>query len=282
MKPLNRVDFENAIETLGLQNKSVCIHSSMKSFGAKIDCGIDGMIDAFLNKNCTILTPTFSYDFEAKPTPKYMPNQNGIGDGSYFFERELPAPKYFTTKTKDLSTEDMGLFPKTVLENSKSRRGFHSLNSFTALGKNAKNLVENQTNRDVYAPFERLLEDDGYILLMGVDLTRATIIHYAELLAGRNLFVRWAYDENFNTIPVLVGSCSEGFNKLTNALKNIGKEIFVGKSKWVCYKARDIVEICTQEIKRNPQITHCDDKGCDRCNDMMLGGPIISADFFEK
>ena len=282
MKSLNQLDFENQIEKLGLQNKSVCIHSSMKSFGVKIECGIDGIINAFLNKSCTILTPTFSYDFEAKPIEKYIPNQNGIGDGSYFFKRELPTPKYFTPKTKDLSTEDMGLFPKTVLENSKSIRGFHSLNSFTALGKNAKKLIEKQTNHNVYAPFEQLLEDDGYVLLMGVDLTSATIIHYAEMLAGRKLFVRWAYDKDLNTIPVLVGSCSEGFNKLQNVLDNYKKEIFIGKSRWICYKAREIVEICKQEIKKNPQITHCDDENCDRCNDMMLGGPIMNADFFEK
>ena len=140
-------DFEQAIEKLGLQNKSVCIHSSLKSFGEKIEA--NEIIDAFLNKNCTVLVPTFSYHYEAKPIEKYYPPQNGVGDGSYFFKRDLPKPKYFSMQNKDLSTEDMGLFPKTVLENSKSIRGFHSLNSFTALGKNAKSLVEKQTNINV-------------------------------------------------------------------------------------------------------------------------------------
>ena len=57
-------DFEQAIEKLELQNKSVCIHSSLKSFGEKIEA--NEIIDAFLNKNCTILVPTFSYDFESE------------------------------------------------------------------------------------------------------------------------------------------------------------------------------------------------------------------------
>ena len=67
-----------------------------------------------------------------------------------------------------------------------------------------------------------------------------------------------------------------------NALDNYKKETFVGKSKWVCYKASEFVEICVKEIKKNPKITHCGDKNCDRCNDMMLGGPSIKDDFFEK
>lgn len=273
-------DFEKAIETLNLQNKSVCIHSSIKSFGEKID--LDELTNAFLNSGCTILTPAFSYDFEAPPIEIYNPLQNGIGDGSWYAKRKMPKPKCFNVLSKDISTSDMGVFSQFILNHEKCIRGNHALNSFVALGENAKALVENQTNFDVYAPFEKLLHENGYVLLMGVDLTKATIIHYAEMLAGRNLFVRWAYDENGKTIPILVGSCSEGFNNLENALKNAAKEIYVGKSKWVCYPVRNMVEICTELIKKNPNITHCDDENCDRCNDMMLGGPILSADFFEK
>ena len=276
---ISKKDFEKAIESLGLKNSSVCIHSSMKSFGEKID--MTDLANAFLESGCTMITPTFSYDFEAPPVEKFSPLQNGIGDGSWYTKRKLPEPKHFDVTSKDISSKDMGIFPRFILNNEKSIRGNHPLNSFTALGKCAYKLIKNQTPINVYAPFENLLQNNGYVLLMGVDLSKATIIHYAEKLAGRKLFIRWAYDKNLNTIPVLVGSCSEGFNKLSNALRSIGKEVFVGKSKWVCYKAREFVEICAHEIKENPQITHCEDKNCDRCNDAVMGGPILTDDFWD-
>ena len=277
---ISKKDFEKAIEFLGIKNSSVCIHSSMKSFGEKVE--LEDLKNAFLENGCTILTPTFSYDFEAPPIKRFSPNQNGIGDGSWYTQRELPSPKHFDVDSKDVSTSDMGVFSQFILDDKKSVRGNHPLNSFTSLGKCANELVSAQTWRDVYAPFDKLIEKDGFVLLMGVDLTSATIIHYAEMLAGRTLFVRWAYDENLKIVPTNVGSCSEGFNNLESALKNYAKEIFVGKSKWICFRARDMVEICAEQIKQNPNITHCEDENCDRCNDMMLGGPIFSKDFFEK
>ncbi len=276
---ISKKDFEKAIEFLGIKNSSVCIHSSMKSFGEKVE--LEDLKNAFLENGCTILAPTFSYDFEAPPIKRFSPNQNGIGDGSWYTQRELPSPKHFDVTSKEISENDMGAFPKFILNHEKSVRGNHPLNSFTALGKCANELVSAQTWRDVYAPFDKLIEKDGFVLLMGVDLTSATIIHYAEMLAERTLFVRWAYDENLKIVPTNVGSCSEGFNNLSEALNPYAKECFVGESKWICFNARELVKVCAKEIKENPQITHCEDKNCDRCNDAVMGGPILADDFWD-
>lgn len=48
---LDTSDFIDAIRALGINGSEVCIHSSMKSFGVDIKCGIKGMIDAFLGQN---------------------------------------------------------------------------------------------------------------------------------------------------------------------------------------------------------------------------------------
>ncbi len=69
-------DFINAITELGLNGSEVCIHSSMKSFSVDIKCGINGMINAFLEQKCTIMVPTFSDIYEARPVSKYMPAYN--------------------------------------------------------------------------------------------------------------------------------------------------------------------------------------------------------------
>lgn len=273
-------DFNEAIEKLGISGSEICIHSSMKSFCANINCGISGIIKSFIDHKCTIMVPTFSDIYEAKPINKYMPERNGAGDYSYFFEKKYYDIKPFDVTSKEISVEDMGIFSKYVLDDKQSIRGNHPLNSFTALGNNAEKLIHCQTHIDVYGPLRQLYEDDGYVLLIGVGLNSATIIHYAEQVAGRQPFVRWSYDENKNVIPVSAGGCSEGFEHFNGILNKFVRKCKVAASEWSCYKARDIVDVCSKCIIDNPNITHCGNKNCDRCNDAVLGGCVLNKDFW--
>ncbi len=278
---LDTWDFINAIKELGIGGSPICIHSSMKSFGANLKCGMEGLVNAFLGQGCTIMTPTFTDIYEVKPVEKYMPERNGAGDYSYFLEKSYTDAEPFAITSKEISVKNMGAFAKHILHNEKSVRGNHPLNSFTALGSHAKRLVSGQTCKDVYAPFRQLYDDDGYVLLIGVGLNAATIIHYAEQAAGRTPFIRWAYDKKKNVIPVSVGSCSRGFGHFNDALSSFARRTKVANSEWLCYKARDIVDVCKKYIERNPQITRCDDKNCDRCSDAVCGGPVLGDDFWE-
>ena len=213
----------HAILQLKLNGKPVCIHSSMRSFG----CRVDGLLESFLNAGCTVLVPTFSDMYEAPPVPEYMPEQNGAGDYSYFFDKEYVDEGVYCPDSNLLSVEDMGRFPQMVLEHIGRIRGDNALNSFAAVGPLAHSLVSGQTNDDVYAPLRKLYELDGYVLLMGTDLTTATAVHYAEQLAGRAPFVRWAKGEK-GMIPVRAGGCSEGFEKLFPMLEPYEQRILVG------------------------------------------------------
>lgn len=273
-------DFINAITELGLNGSEVCIHSSMKSFSVDIKCGINGMINAFLEQKCTIMVPTFSDIYEARPVSKYMPAYNGAGDYSYFLEKTETDIASFDITSKEISAEDMGVFSQYVLNDGKSVRGNHPLNSFTALGNRARKLVSGQTPKNVYAPLKQLCDDDGYVLLIGVGLEAATIIHFAEQSAGRTPFIRWAYGRERNVIPVSTGGCSKGFEHFNGILSSYAKKVTVAKSDWVCYKAATIVNVCQKYIEDNPYITHCGNKYCDRCNDAVHGGPILNDVFW--
>ncbi len=270
-------DIIKAIDTLGLAGKDVCIHASIRAFQTNIDGGMEMIIGAFLSKGCTIMAPTFTYQYEARPAQPYMPERNGAGDYTYFLSREYEdTADVFSVNSKAISVEEMGVFSKQVLDDNSSYRGNHALNSFTAIGPHAKSLTEDQSAKDVYAPFRQLVENNGFILLMGTTLSSATIIHYAEQLAGRTLFIRWAYDKNKQLIPLFTGGCSDGFGKFESILKNVEMETVVGKSVWHCYNARDMVELCAAAIRQNPQITHCNNSHCERCNDAILGGPLLN------
>lgn len=263
-----------AVAELGLQNCSVCIHSSLHSFGERVSTA--EIIAAFLDRGCTILVPAFSDMYEARPTPELMLPQNGAGDYSYFLNREYEPIAPFTPASREITTEEMGTLARDVLRSPGSVRGNNPLNSFAALGEHARRLVRAQTAADVYAPLRQLYDDDGFVLLMGVDLTAATMIHFAEQLAGRTPFIRWAHDAAGNVIPVSAGSCSEGFHRFGDLLAGCAKTLRVNRSLWTLYRARDLADICRDAILRVPMITHCGDPDCSRCNDAVLGGPDVS------
>lgn len=268
---ITKAQLLSAIRRLELSGKCVCIHASLRAFGEKAE----GLLNAFLEEGCTVLVPTFSDMYEAPPVKEYMPPQNGAGDYSYFWKKEYADVGPYSPDSNQVSVEEMGLFPKMVLEYPGRCRGSNRLNSFTALGEQAQILVSGQTDRDVYAPLRQLYEKDGFVLLVGVDLCSATAVHYAEQLAGRSPFVRWAKDGDGNTVPVSAGGCSDGFENLAPQLAPYEKRVTVGASLWRCYRIRDLVDVCASAIRETPEITHCTDPTCARCNDTLLGGPIF-------
>jgi aminoglycoside 3-N-acetyltransferase len=101
-------------------------------------------------------------------------------------------------------------------------RGNHPLNSFSAIGPLADELIRTQSLLNVYGPLQALYKHPAtYMVLIGVDLTKATPIHFAEEKAGRRLFRRWAKLLDGTVHEVAVGSCSEGFNNLAPAVKEL-------------------------------------------------------------
>ena len=265
------MNIQEAIEVLGLAGKPVCIHSSMGSF----QCRIENILDHFLSRDMTVMVPTFSDIYEAPPVPGLMPAQNGAGDHSYFFEKEYVDAGVYSPDSNELSLEDMGIFPQSVLLHPQRVRGNNALNSFAAVGFLAEALVKNQTNEDVYAPLQKLYDLDGFVLLMGTDLTTATAIHYAEQLAGRMPFVRWARGEQGSTLAVRAGGCSEGFEKLAAILEPYEARLTVCGSLWRCYRVRDLVDTCKAAFLADPLVAHCGDPECCRCNDAAKGGPFL-------
>lgn len=269
-----------AISRLGIENAAICAHCSLRSFGRRVEA--DTLIDAFLQQGCTLLVPAFSDQYEARPVPQYMPKQNGAGDYSYFLHKQYPPMPPFDTASKQITAEEMGVFAQRVLLREQSQRGNHPLNSFAALGPCAGRLVRGQTARQVYEPLAQLCREGGYVLLMGVGLGSATLIHYAEQLAGRTPFLRWAQGEGGRVVPVLAGSCSEGFFRLEAALEGCARRARVGGSDWVCYPAKEMAEICRAQIAAHPEITHCGDPACERCGDAQKGGPELEGIEWEQ
>ena len=266
-------DIRKAIQNLNLSNKPVCIHASLRSFGW-VKGGPLVVVDGFLAQGCTVVVPTFSYDLAVPPPVDMRLSQNGYDYAAV----EEPAPgsrRIYTPKSTAFSREYMGTIPAAVLAMPRHVRGNHPLNSFAAVGPLAHRVISSQGPMDVYGPLKALAELDGSVVMMGVGLNRMTLLHLAEQMAGRNLFRRWANGPDGQPMQVEVGSCSEGFVNLQPILSQVMTKVKVGESVWQVYPVRETLAVSAREIRANPNLTRCDDANCLRCQDAVLGGPIL-------
>jgi aminoglycoside 3-N-acetyltransferase len=266
-------DIGNSIRALGLAGKPVFLHSSLSSFG-KVAGGADAVIGAFPAEGCTLLVPSFSSGFEIAPPPHLQFERNGWAYGETVDTPTGGDERIYNPDSNEID-KYMGAIPTAVLACAGRARGSHPHDSFAGIGPLAAEIIGSQAPLDVYAPFRSLIRLGGFVLLAGVGLTRMTLLHMAEKEAGRNLFRRWAKDEDGNPITVEVGGCSEGFGNLSSYLEPVVETTLVGQSKWLLFPAGPALELAADAIRERPDITHCGDPGCERCNDALAGGPRV-------
>lgn len=265
-------DICNAAYSSGLAGCPLCIHSSLSSFG-KVDGGAEAVIKGLLDANCTVMVPAFAYIYGVNPPENDRPLRNGMDYDSIDDSGEIN--KLIYSPQSKIIHESMGAIPEALINMEGSIRGDNPLNSFAAIGPDAQRLIEGQGTDDVYAPLKELCRINGFIVMMGVGLTKLTALHLAEHIAGRNLFIRWANDRDGKPVRVRVGSCSNGFEKLEQVLAPIEKQVKVGDSLWRIYSAVELVKLAAKAIRENPAITRCNDDGCERCRDAIAGGPVM-------
>ena len=238
------------IRELRLEEKPVCLHSSLRSFGW-VEEGTSAAVDAFLSEGCTLLVPAFSWTYSVCP-PVHLQFRRNAADYEYLSRTRTDVDCVFDPETSTKIDEDMGAVSAAVVKREESRRGNHPICSFSAIGPMANQLLKGQNANDVYAPLEALAYERGFVVLAGVNLTKMTLIHLAEKKAGRILFRRWANGPDGQPVAVEAGGCSDGFLKLESALSPLVSEGRVGKSDWKVYPASGALEVTTQAIKDDP------------------------------
>lgn len=265
------------INTLNLANKVIILHSAYGSFGG-VEGGPNTIIDCFLQAGCTLVVPTFTYDNDAYP-PKQGKEyqQNGMNLDSY--QDALNGLSHSFDQSSQQISDSMGVLPKVILAREKSVRGFHPVNSFTAIGPQAQHIIKQQNLLAVYGPYQLCYElENSVLLLMGIDFTGVTPIHYAEQQAGRRLFRAWANIQDNQskqqTVEVCIGACSDGFNRLQPSVEHIAEKQLVGNSQWQRFEFNHFIDTVKEQIIALPSITQCKNSNCIRCHDAILGGPF--------
>jgi len=267
-------DVQRAAERLGIAGSPSCVHASLRSFGW-VEGGAISVVEGLLAARCTVLVPTFSsFDVPPPDVPAMRPQRNGWEYASVPRDESVGG-RIFTPESMELDQEDMGAVSAAVLTMRNRVRGNHPLNSFTAVGPLAHDLIDGQEPTAVYRPLESLADLNGWVVLMGVSLRSLTLLHLAEKSAGRQLFRRWANDAHGRVMMVEAGGCSRGFEKFESVLAPMERRATVGQTTCRAYPAKEALEAAGQASLDDPFITHCGNEECRRCRDAVMGGPVF-------
>jgi len=249
-------DLKTGLAKLGLTKHLVIAHASLKAFG-HIEGGAETMLTALLDSVRGIIMPTFTY--KSMLNPEVGPPRNGITYGSETdlnklaeaFHPDMPADKM------------MGVLPEFLRKHPKAKRSSHPIQSFAGIRADA--VINSQRIYDPLSPIGMLADQDGWVLLLGVDHTVNTSIHYAERLAGRLQFIRWALlQDRVVECPGFPGD-SDGFNVIALALDKYTRRVEIGDALVQAVHLKSLIKVVMDQIKENPFALLCQRQDCERC-----------------
>lgn len=246
----------NAFRDVGLNpDQPVIVHASLSSFG-EIRGGAETVLGALLAVSSGVMAPVFTY--KTMLTPEIGPQNNAIAYGSgkdlnrlaEFFQPDMPADPM------------MGILPETIRRHPNAKRSMHPILSFAGIGVDAA--LNAQTLAEPLAPVRGLSEQNGIVLLMGVNHTVNTSLHYAERLAGRKQFVRWALTpQGILECPGFPG-CSDGFEQAAAYLSPITRSTQLNDATIQAVRLAPMIQTACELIQKEPAALLCH-KADERC-----------------
>jgi aminoglycoside 3-N-acetyltransferase len=251
-------DLAAGFRGLRLGKAPVIVHASLKAFG-QVDGGAEAVVAALVKSFPAVLAPTFTY--KTMVTPGIGPDDNGIVYGSgadlnkmaEFFTPNMPADPL------------MGVIPETLRLRPDARRSAHPILSFAGIHADA--LLAAQTLAEPFGPLGALEKAGGWVLLMGVDHTVNTGIHYAEKRSGRKTFVRWALTpEGVRECPSFPG-CSTGFDAIVPEVEKQARRVKIGEATVQAVPLKMLVKAVKALIKKDPLALLCQQEDCARCGE---------------
>ena len=241
---------------LGLTNYLVIAHASLRAFGS-IEGGAETMFNALLDSTRGIIMPTFTY--KTMLNPEIGPPRNGMTYGSETDLNKM-AEAYHSNMPVDPT---MGVLPEVLRKHPKAKRSSHPIQSFAGIHADA--ILNTQTIYNPLAPIGALADQDGWVLLLGVDHRVNTSIHYAEKLGGRLQFIRWALlQDRVVECPGFPGD-SEGFNAIAPAIEKYTRRVEIGNALVQAVHLKSLIKVVVDQLQENPFALLCGRQDCERC-----------------
>ncbi len=255
------VDFEaflQALHSLDIPpGRPVIAHASLSAFG-EFRGGADAMVQGLRRVFPSLMMPAFTY--RTMLVPEVGPPDNAMLYGSQaehnayarFYRPNLPVDRL------------MGRVPERLRHEPDAWRSMHPILSF--VGVNADVYLTAQSLAEPLAPIGRMLQDNGWVLLVGVNQTVNTSIHYAEALAGCHTFTRWALTpRGVVQCPGFPG-CSDGFEALSPRLAGATRRAVLGRGLIRAIPLRPLIDAALACLREDPQSLLCGRSYCERCS----------------
>lgn len=236
---LSREVLKESLEELGItEGDGLLVHSALQFLGHPIG-GLEMLFATFrevLSPRGTIVVPTFNFDF---------------AKGKDFNTQTTPA-------------KSMGVFSEYVRMQPTSLRTSHPLQSISINGHFATDLAARNTIGafDPGSAFDRMLDLDFKLLLLGATINACSIIHYSEqkaevpyrfwkeftgLVDGKEVTSRM-FVRNLDIEPQL------SLLPIQNKLQELGlwKEVKVNYGSLVSFHITDFVSIANEILAHDP------------------------------
>jgi aminoglycoside 3-N-acetyltransferase len=207
-----------------------------------------------------LIMPTFTY--KTMVIPANGPPDNAITYGKYA-DANLMAEFYSSDMPADPM---MGIIPETLRLQPEAKRSDHPIYSFSGVA--ADEALSAQNRADPFAPIRVLTDSQGVVLLLGVNHTANTSIHYGEQLAGRKQFIRWALTpKGIVECPGWPG-CSYGFEAIAPEIANYSNGAQVGDAVVQLIPLSMLTRTVVDLIKNDPLALLCSRPSCERCQEV--------------
>jgi len=234
----------------------VIAHASLSAFGP-VDGGGLTLLNALLQVYPTLVMPAFTY--KTMVTPPFGPPDNAL-DYAADRDRNQMAQIFSPTMPVDRL---IGVIPELLRNTPGAMRSSHPVLSF--VGLRAAPILTTQTVQAPLSPIEVLFQRTGWVLLLGVGQDVNTSLHYAEFLAGRKQFIRWALTPQGVVECGGFPGCSDGFNALSPWITGISRRAPLGNSQVVALPLQELVSVARARIEADPLALLCDRSYCLRC-----------------
>ena len=247
-----------ALKSMGLRRDiPIIAHMDHSVFG-RIKGGTTTLMGALLSTIDNVMIPAFTYS--TMVIPEEGPENNYLQYGGSS-EKNLDAKIFAHTLPSELSNQEaidiLRGFPGAF-------RSSHPIFSLYGLGLDIV-LVDHALDKP-YLPIKKLMDLDGWVALIGVDPSQNFSIHYAEFLAGRKQFLRWALTPNgISACPHFPG-CPNGFHKLDYYLQDELRVNIIEDTKFYAVPLRTLISTAGALLKEDPFALLCNDLQCIRCN----------------
>jgi len=247
-----------ALKSIGLRKDiPVITHMDHSIFG-KIKGGATTLMGALLSTIDNVMIPAFT--FSTMVTPEAGPENNYLQYGGSS-KKNLGAKIFSHTLLSELSNQEaidiLQKFPGTF-------RSSHPVFSFYGLGLDT--VLIDHTPDKPYLPIKKLMGLDSWVVLIGADPSQNFSIHYAEFLAGRKQFLRWALtSDGISACPHFPG-CPDGFHKLDYYLQDELRTTVIEDIKFCAVPLRTLISTAVALLEEDPFALLCNDLQCMRCN----------------